>query len=249
MAQLVGILNITPDSFSDGGTYFAEHDAIERTTQLFADGAGIVDIGAESTRPGAQPLTADEEWQRLEPVLKVLLPMYPGLLSLDTYHPENVARAFSIGDVIVNDVTGMTNPAMVDIISELNPRVIVSQLPSADIQKAHTSKAPVSTVQEVKDDLLAKVRLLKSRGVDGGNIILDPGIGFGKTMELNAELVRFAEEVPEYQVMIGYSRKRFLGEGRMELAPNLEAGRIALSSGAALLRVHDVAGHRQLLDQ
>lgn len=246
MVQLVGILNVTPDSFSDGGNFLAHRDAIEQAKRLFVDGASIVDIGAESTRPHANPLTADEEWQRLEPVLKVLLPKYRDKISLDSYHPENIKRAFAIGPIIVNDVTGMNNPAMIAVVTKLKPTVIISHLPGVDIQKAH-HLVPVSSLKEVKTDLLSKARILESNGLKREKIILDPGIGFGKTMELNMQLLKFAEEVPKYNVMIGYSRKRFLGEKRMELEPNLKAGRIAIANGATYLRVHDVAGHSQLL--
>jgi dihydropteroate synthase len=246
MVKLVGILNVTPDSFSDGGKFFDTAVALTQAKRLFADGASIVDVGAESTRPHATPLTPDEEWQRLEPVLQELIRLYPGRISLDTYHPETVRRAFGLGPVIVNDVTGMNNPAMVDVVAEFKARVIVSHLSGPDIQAAHAGK-PVETVEEVKQDLLKKAELLKSKGLKQGQIILDPGIGFGKTMELNAELLKFANEVPGYEVMIGYSCKRFLGERRMELETNLEAGKVAASNGAAYIRVHDVAGHAQLI--
>jgi dihydropteroate synthase len=101
----------------------------------------------------------------------------------------------------------------------------------------------------VRDDLLNKAKLLESQGLQRQQIILDPGVGFGKTPELNNELLKFAEQTPDYQVMIGYSRKRFLGEHRMELEPNLAAGQVAIAAGAAYLRVHDVAGHHQLLQR
>ncbi|HVX23774.1 MAG TPA: dihydropteroate synthase [Candidatus Saccharimonadales bacterium] len=246
MTELVGILNITPDSFSDGGDFFRLEAALKCADQLFADGASLLDIGAESTRPGAKPLTASEEWQRLEPALSKLLPAYPGRISLDSYHPETIERAFTIGSVIVNDVTGLHNPAMVAVVTTLKPRVIISHLPGTDIQAAHQLK-PVTSVGAVKADLLATAQQLERAGLARQQIILDPGIGFGKTMELNAQLLSFAAEVPDYEVMIGYSRKRFLGEQRMELEPNLAAGRIAIQSGANYLRVHDVAGHAQLL--
>lgn len=247
MAELVGILNVTPDSFSDGGQFNDAEAAIKRAEQLFAEGAGIVDVGAESTRPNATPLTSDEEWVRLDPVLKDLLNRYPGKISLDTYHPETVQKAFKLGRVIINDVTGMNNPAMVALVSERGPTVIISHLPGADIQAAHRLM-PVADVTQVRDDLLAKAELLQSNGLRREQIILDPGIGFGKTPELNRLLLRFAADVPDYAVMIGYSRKRFLGDNRMELEPNLAAGRIAIAAGARYLRVHDVAAHRQLLD-
>ena len=245
MVQLVGILNVTPDSFSDGGDFFSAEDAVKRARQLFKDGASIVDVGAESTRPNAATVSESEEWQRLEPVLTVLLAEFPGKISLDSYHPETIRRAFAIGPVIVNDVTGMNNPAMIAVVASLKPRVIISHLPGRDIQKAHAD-APTATIQEVKNDLLAKAQLLQTKGLSKEQIILDPGIGFGKTMGLNRQLLRFAEQVPNFEVMIGYSRKRFLGENRMELEPNLEAGKVAIKSGAKYLRVHDVAGHKRL---
>ena len=248
MVELVGILNVTPDSFSDGGNFLDPADALAQAEKLFKDGASWVDVGAESTRPGAIPLTPAQEWQRLEAVLPALLVRYPGKISLDTHHPQTAERALALGDVIINDVTGMNNPAMVEVVARHKAQCIVSHLPGLDIQLAHQQKQ-ISDVQQVKDDLLAKLALLGDRGVPLGNIILDPGIGFGKTLQLNLKLLRFAAFVPGHKVMVGYSRKRFLGEHRMEPGPNLEAARIAIAAGAAYLRVHDVAAHKQLLDE
>jgi dihydropteroate synthase len=246
MTQLVGILNITPDSFSDGNQFFEPAKAIDQAEKLFKDGAALVDLGAESTRPGATKLTADQEWQRLKPVLKVLIERFPGKLSVDTYHPETAEKALNLGDVIINDVTGMSNPVMVEVVTRYKARCIVSQLPAPDTQTAHSSNL-IDDEEVIKNDLLGRAKLLESNGLQHDKIILDPGIGFGKTPRLNQDLIRFAEQLPDYQVMIGYSRKRFLGDHRMELEPNLLAGRAAIASGAAYLRVHDVGGHRQLL--
>ncbi len=246
MTRLVGILNITPDSFSDGGLYVEAQAALQKTIQLFGDGAGLVDVGAESTRPGAQPLTAKQEWQRLSQILQQLIEQYPEQISVDTYHPETAAHALGLGDVIINDVTGMGNPAMMKLVTEHKARCIISHLPAASPQAAHAGKL-VNDAQQVVSELLSKAEELQQKGLPKGHIILDPGIGFGKTEELNWKLLKFAKEVPDYPVMIGYSRKRFLGEQRMELEPNLKAGRIAIEAGAAYLRVHDVAGHRQLI--
>jgi dihydropteroate synthase len=246
MVQLVGILNVTPDSFSDGGLYDDPTKAVEHAEQLFKEGAALIDVGAESTRPKATPLSDEEEWQRLEPVLQALIPKYPGRISLDSYHPKTIKKAFNIGPIIVNDITSFNNPKMVDTVCALHAKVIVSHLPSMDIQQAHRLQ-PVDTVEQVKNELLEKAHLLEERGLPRNNIILDPGIGFGKTMELNKELLKFAEQVPDFDVMIGYSRKRFLGEYRMSLEPNIEAGKIAVSHGAKYLRVHDVAGHAEAL--
>jgi dihydropteroate synthase len=246
MLQLIGILNVTPDSFSDGGEFFDPDRAIEQAKKLFTDGASIVDVGAESTRPNAMPLTTDEEWKRLEPVLRILIPLYPNKISVDSYHPDNIKRAFDIGPIIVNDVTGMNNPDMVRVVSRLKPTIIISHLPGADIQKAH-HEAPVSSIKQVRQDLLARAKLLEDNGLKRDQIILDPGIGFGKTMKLNKELLNFPKQVPQFKVMIGYSRKRFLGDNRMDLMPNLKAGKTAAANGAAYLRIHDVRGHRDLI--
>jgi dihydropteroate synthase len=245
MVKLVGILNVTPDSFSDGGQFLEPGATIAQARQLFEAGADLIDVGAESTRPNATPLSDEEEWQRLEPVLKVLISAYPGKISLDSYHPATFQKAFAIGPVIMNDVTGFNDPAMVAVAAKYKPTVIVSHLPDMPLQEAHRL-APVDNVEAVKTDLLSKAQFLQSRGLSKQQIILDPGIGFGKTMELNVELLKFAQQVPGYSVMIGYSRKRFLGEQRMELEPNLEAGRMAIDHGATYLRVHDVAGHLRL---
>lgn len=245
MVKLVGILNVTPDSFSDGGQFLEPTAAITQANQLFKDGADLIDIGAESTRPNAVPLSDQEEWERLEPVLKVLIPAYPGKISLDSYHPATFHKAFDIGPVIMNDVTGFNDPAMVAVAAQYKPTIIISHLPDMPLQDAHRV-APVESVETVKTDLLTRAQLLQSKGLAQQQIILDPGIGFGKTMELNTELLKFSEQVPDYAVMIGYSRKRFLGENRMEPEPNLQAGLVAKAHGAAYLRVHDVAGHTHL---
>jgi dihydropteroate synthase len=246
MVKLVGILNITPDSFSDGGQFNTPERAIAHAGQLFEQGAAMVDVGAESTRPGAVALTPGEEWARLEPVLPVLMKQFPGKISLDTHHPMTAHKALLLGRVTINDVTGLTNPAMIGVISEFQANCIVSHLPGPDIQAAHSGEL-LDDMQVVVDDLYARASILRAEGLDIEQIILDPGIGFGKTPELNRQLLEFARYMPDYQVMVGYSRKRFLGENRMELAPNLEAGKVAIAAGAAYLRVHDVAGHQQLL--
>ncbi|MGH7195045.1 MAG: dihydropteroate synthase [Candidatus Saccharimonadales bacterium] len=246
MAKLVGVLNITPDSFSDGGQFVDPTAALRQATKLFDDGASLVDVGAESTRPGAAPISTEVEWQRLLPVLQQLIKRYPEQISVDTYHPETVERVLGLGDVIINDVTGMNDPAMVEAVVRHHARCVISQLPAGDPQAAHHGEL-IDDEQIIIDNLLAKARLLQKEGLPKDRIILDPGIGFGKTPRLNRELLGFAEKVPDYPVMIGYSRKRFLGDDRMELEPNLEAGRIAAAAGAAYLRVHDVAGHRPLL--
>lgn len=248
MTEIVGILNITPDSFSDGGMYDKPSLALARAAEMFAQGATIVDVGAESTRPNSTKLTAEQEWERLEPVLPQLINKYPGQISLDSYHPENIAKALQLGPVIVNDVTGMNSPDMIRVVLNYKPVTIISQIPNVDIRAAHTGQL-IDDINVVRDDLLHKKQLLLDGGMPAENIILDPGIGFGKTMELNAKLLEFAKLLPDDKVMIGYSRKRFLGENRMQLEPNLDAGKIAIVSGTAYIRVHDVTAHEKLVNQ
>lgn len=247
MVQLVGILNVTPDSFSDGGQFLGSDDAIKQAGKLFSDGASLVDIGAESTRPNAEVISSDEQWRRLEPILKVLIPKYPNRISLDSHDIRVIKRAFAIGPVIINDVTGFNDPAMMSLAVELDATIIISHLPAGlTIQQAH-EQMPIKSVSQVKNDLLAKAKSLQEMGLASDKIILDPGIGFGKIPEVNQQLLSFGELVPGYKVMIGYSRKRFLGEKRMEIEPNLQAGKIAIEHGVAYLRVHDVASHMELL--
>lgn len=249
--ELVGVLNITPDSFSDGGQFIDPAAAIAHANQLMLQGASLLDIGAESTRPGAEPLTPDEEWARLQPVLSSLISAYPDCISLDTYHPETVRRAArECGQFIINDVTAFNNPEMIEAAVDLSLRCVVSHLPThvgQDIQAAHKSPRLLRSGEQVRSELLARREEMIESGVSPGHIILDPGIGFGKAPELNMQLIQFAQLVPGIDVMIGYSRKRFLGEERMEAGPNLAAGQLAIASGARYLRVHDVAAHARLL--
>ncbi|HSW99877.1 MAG TPA: dihydropteroate synthase [Patescibacteria group bacterium] len=249
--QLVGILNCTPDSFSDGGLYLNPKKALAHAEQLFANGANIVDVGAESTNPKSASITPDEEWARLRPILEGLLPAFSDNISIDTHHPTTLERIVDLfGDCfIANDVTGMNDPQMRNTVARYKLRCIISHLPArfgTDIQAAHAD-ATMDDEQEVLQELLSRREQLLALGLSREHIILDPGIGFGKTMALNHTLLTFARLIPDSKVMIGYSRKRFLGEHRFETEPNIAAGKLAISAGAAYLRVHDVAAHARLL--
>lgn len=248
--QIVGILNYTPDSFSDGGKYNTPEKAMARTQEMFEEGASIVDVGGESTRPGAVPLTADEEWVRVGPLLELIIPGYTGSISFDTRHPENVRRAAQIGSFMMNDVTGFNSPEMQEVAAELGCEVICSHLPTeagTDIQAGHNNaEVQLTTVEQVLDQSLSRRDQLVKRGIQKDAIVLDPGIGFAKP-GLGWELLKFGALVPEHRVMIGYSKKKFLGAKRLELPVNLEAGAIAKAHNAAYIRVHDVKGHAVLL--
>ncbi len=239
--KLFGILNITPDSFFDGGEFIDPKKAIAQANKLFADGADFVDVGGQSTRPGAREIEGEEEWGRIELVLKEIM---SDKISLDTKHPEVAQKFLDFGGRILNDVSGFGDPRM----SELAPlfsMVIVNHFPGKTIGEVHEQE--ICSINQVKDELLARKEELIKSGVDLDKIVLDPGIGFGKTMELNRELLRFAEFVPGEKIMIGHSCKRFLGENRFDVQPNLEAAKMAIESGARFLRIHDVKEHKVIV--
>lgn len=254
MVEIVGILNLTPDSFSDGSKYNERDLAIDRAKELFADGAAIVDVGAESTRPGATPLKPDEEWERLGVILPELIKACPdGRFSLDTRHAETAEKALSIDEqIIINDVSGMKDE-MLDVVASYGGVCVIGHIPKGKtLENVHEGEL-LEDIEVVRDDLLARAEIVESKGIPKNNIILDPLIGFGKTKELNWELLEFAKQVPEYAVMIGYSKKRFLGGLRMKWQTNVAAGKIAALvaqnlSQPTYLRVHDVKEHVEFID-
>jgi dihydropteroate synthase len=245
--EIFGILNITPDSFSDGGLFFDTKKAINHAEKMFSQGADYIDIGGQSTRPQASEIFWREEWQRIEPALKKLLKLYPEKISLDTKHFQTAQKFLALGGRILNDVSGFQDCRMQELVVEFEPTVIINHFPGKTIQEVHEQK--IRSMKKVADDLLARREELIQRGFSDQKIILDPGIGFGKTMELNWELLKFSSFVPEQKVMIGHSRKRFLGTNRFEKNSNLYAAQIALDAGAQYLRVHDVELHENNLQR
>lgn len=240
--QLFGILNVTPDSFSDGGKFLQVEKALAQADKLMKDGADFLDIGGESTRPDAKHISAEEEWGRIEAVLNALMAQYGAeKISLDTKNAKTAEKFLKLGGKILNDVSGCQDPRMRELVAKFTPQIIVNHFPGKTVEEVHEQE--ICSMNKVQDDLLAMATVLQKEGVEKEKIILDPGIGFGKTMELNWELLDFAKKVPEFQVMIGHSKKRFLGERRFEDEINLKAGRRAIESGAAFLRVHSVRGY------
>ena len=248
MAELVGILNMTPDSFSDGGQNNSVETAVKHAEQMLSQGASIIDVGAESTRPGAEAIDWSEEVTRLAGLIQQAQAR-DWNISLDTYHPETVDWASKIlANFIINDVTGFRNPTMRQLAASTGNKVVVSHLPTVShkIQDAHQQK-PVDSIDQVVEELHQSVDQLVQAGVTQDNIIVDPGIGFGKSRQLNWRLLRFGLYMPEHEVMVGYSRKSFLGEGRLEIEVNYLAGQIAVEANVSYLRVHDVQGHAPLV--
>ena len=220
MTQVMGIVNVTPDSFSDGGQYFRPEEAVRRARNLIEEGAAIIDFGAESTRPGATPLTWEQEWSRLEPVLERFVnPPLP--ISIDTYHPETARRAIGLGATILNCVYAEPIPAMLTLLREFPQTELVM---------------PDCCWNQVADDVA-----LRSR------IYLDPMIGFGTTREEDLALLRAIPDLAKKgRVLVGASRKRIVKKltGEKVTGKNL-GGNLGIAvwcalNGAAVVRVHDV---------
>lgn len=245
-AKLVGILNVTPDSFSDGGQFLAMDKAVLQAQKLLSAGAGMIDIGGESTRPGAKKITPEQEWNRVKEVVKTLLQVVPAeKISLDTKNWRTAHKFLSLGGKIINDVSGGIDPRMHETIAKFDGTVIVNHFPGKNVAEVHEQQ--ISSINRVQAELLATKERLIIAGVDPKKIILDPGIGFGKTVELNWELLTFGSVLSSEKIYVGYSRKRFLGENRFEIATNLAAAQIAIDHGAKFLRVHDVDAHHVFL--
>lgn len=247
MSRLVGILNVTPDSFSDGGRFFSPESARRAIEDFIRQGADIIDIGAESTRPNATPLTAEEEWQRLEPVLRGLY-LHNITFSLDTRHAETARKALVYGVGWINDVSGFSDPAMVEAVRQSSCKLVVMHSLSVPADSSLVLPESVDAVQEVMAFGRARIAALVAAGIAKERIIFDPGIGFGKTAKQSHALVagigRFnALGVP---LLVGHSRKSFLGDKSQRDEATLTLSRQLMRQGVAYLRVHDIAAHRQL---
>lgn len=250
--KLVGIVNVTPDSFSDGGKFFEPHNAIRHALQLIDDGADVLDIGAESTRPYSKSVDADEQIKRLSPVLKEL----KGIsipISVDTRNSEVAEFALNNGASIINDVSGFDfDPKIVDVIAKFNAGVII-QHSKGEPENMQDNPFYTDVVEEVFLNLLKKVEYAVSKGIS--DIIADIGIGFGKTKENNFELLNRIEEFYSLNlpIMAGVSRKSLLGlsdsvDNNLKDTFTLAISYPLILKGVDYLRVHNVKLHRQLLD-
>lgn len=247
--QVMGIVNVTPDSFSDGGRYGTTRAAIAHAEQLIREGADLVDIGGESSRPGAVELTVDEELARVQPVLQAAVTM--GVpVSVDTCKPEVMRIALELGVDIVNDIRALTAPQAL---------AAMGAHPSAGVCLMHMHGTPQTmqtqagdgygdVVHDVADWLAARLHAVRAAGVAEERVVLDPGIGFGKTVEHNFALLARQRELLAIgrPLLVGWSRKSSLGAvtGRAvgeRLAASIAAALAAVAAGAAVLRVHDVA--------
>ena len=244
---VMGILNVTPDSFSDGGAFFNPANATDRAIRMLEEGARIVDIGGESTRPGAQAVDAEEECRRVLPVVEALARRGAGLISVDTSKAVVAERALAAGAHIVNDVTALTgDPAMLSVVRRYGAGVVLMHMQGSP-RTMQADPRYDNVVADIKAYLAGRLRDLTRSGLDPLTLAVDPGICFGKTVAHNLDLLRHLEELAELDrpILVGASRKSFLGKitGRDtsdRLAASLAAHAFAVLRGAHLLRVHDV---------
>jgi len=250
--RLMGVLNVTPDSFSDGGRYPSVEAALARARTMQAEGADLIDVGGESTRPGAAPVSPDEEKRRVLPVLEALLEL--GIpVSIDTRKPEVAAEALALGAHLLNDVGGLRDGRMVRLAAEYGVPVVIMHSPVNDPQTMMQHARYDDVVREVAGFLRHQAEGALAAGVPA--VVLDPGFGFGKRLEHNLELLRRLDELASlgHPVLAGLSRKRTIGELTGVDAPerrvcgSVAAHLAAVARGARILRVHDVAAHAQAL--
>jgi dihydropteroate synthase len=241
---VMGILNLTPDSFSDGGRFLAAEAALLHAREMAAAGCDIVDVGGESTRPGAAPVAEVDEVGRIEPVLTRLADALDVAISIDTYKSGVATRALDLGAVVVNDVWGLQkDPAMAETVATAEAAVVI-------MHNRVDKDASIDIIADIKRFFAHSLALAAAAGIARSHIILDPGIAFGKTARQNVEVVVRLRELMEFgcPILVGCSRKKFLGSlvdggTEAELIGTVAANLAACAAGASLFRVHDVAEH------
>jgi dihydropteroate synthase len=257
---IVGIINVTPDSFSDGGNFFSPAAAISQVERLLADGADIIDVGGESTRPGAAGVPEAEEWRRVEPTIRAVHERWPAVpISVDTVKAGVAAAALDAGAAIVNDVSGLrADPAMAGICADHGAGLIImhSRGTVADMATYVHADYGADVTAIVVDELQRQIEVALAAGIDPRAIVIDPGIGFAKrsthSLTVLAELPRVA--ALGYPILVGVSRKRFIGEITRVTRPadrtdgSIGVNVAALARGARLFRVHEAGAARHALD-
>ncbi len=251
---IMGVLNVTPDSFSDGGAFLNPSRAADRAWQMAEEGADILDIGGESTRPGSRPVPADEELKRVLPVLERLSDKYPLPISVDTSKSEVARVALGLGAVIVNDVTALgCDPFMAGEVAAAGAGLVLMNMRGTPLtmQKIPPSPDILREIEQWAEEAVARAR---NGGVSSEKLILDPGIGFGKTVGQNLEILRSLDRLAAagFPLLIGASRKSFIGEVLRDPQADRVWGTAASVAasvvlGAHIVRVHDVAPMRDVV--
>ncbi len=252
---VMGVLNVTPDSFSDGGLFLDPDRAVDQFYRLVDEGADIIDIGGESSRPGAQPVDVGEEWRRVGPILARVAANSPVPLSIDTYKAETARRAADSGAAMVNDISALRfDTEMARVVAEAGVSVILMHMQGTP---RNMQENPVydDVVKEIGEFFASRAQAALSAGIPSEKIILDPGIGFGKTLKHNLHILNRLAEFVElgYPVLVGVSRKSFIGkvlgdDAGDRLEGSLAAAVVAASAGAKILRAHDVRQTKRTLE-
>jgi dihydropteroate synthase len=243
---VMGVLNVTPDSFSDGGHFLPVEAAVAHGVRLAEEGAAIIDIGGESTRPGAAPVSVDEELRRVVPVVERLCAATQAVISVDTSKPEVIREAVAAGAGLINDVRALAEPGALEAAAASGCAVCLMHM-QGDPRTMQRAPSYVDVVKEVKAFLDEHVQRCRAAGVSSDRIVVDPGFGFGKTLEHNLELLRRLRELhDELPVLVGLSRKSMVGtltgRGAGERVPgSIALAVIAALNGARIVRAHDVA--------
>jgi len=244
----MGILNVTPDSFSDGGRFLDHDAAVGRARQMMAEGADIIDVGGESTRPGSTPVTAEQEMERVIPVIEYLSRNMDIPISVDTYRGNTAEAAIKAGAHMLNDVWGLkADPEMGRVAAQYRVPICIMH------NKANTEYD--NLIEDIIRELSQSIEMALKAGVKDENVIIDPGIGFGKTWEQNVQVMRHLEQFKQlgYPILLGTSRKSFIGRVLdLPVEERLE-GTIAttvagIMKGADIVRVHDVLQNRRAAD-
>jgi dihydropteroate synthase len=243
---VMGVVNVTPDSFSDGGRFLPLEAAVAHGVRLVEEGAAIIDVGGESTRPGAAPVSVEEELQRVVPVVERLRSMTQAVISVDTSKPEVIRAAAAAGAGLINDVRALAEPGALEAAAASGCAVCLMHM-QGDPRTMQQAPRYVDVVKEVKAFLDERVRICRAAGVSPERIAVDPGFGFGKTLEHNLELLRRLRELhDELPMLVGLSRKSMVGALTGRNAGERVHGSVALAviaaiNGARIVRAHDVA--------
>jgi dihydropteroate synthase len=243
---VMGVLNVTPDSFSDGGRFLPVEAAVAHGLRLVEEGAAIIDIGGESTRPGAAPVSVEEELRRVLPVVERLRQATQAVISIDTSKPEVIREAAAAGAGLINDVRALTEPGALEAAAASGSAICVMHM-QGDPRTMQRAPSYVDVVKEVKAFLDEHVQRCRAAGVSSDRIVVDPGFGFGKNLEHNLELLRRLGDLQgEWPLLVGLSRKSMVGTLTGRSAGERVHGSVALAviasiNGARIVRAHDVA--------
>ena len=252
--QIMGILNVTPDSFSDGGSFSNLDDALFQTQKMLSEGASIIDVGGESTRPGATPVSLQEELDRVIPIVVAIKARFDVVVSLDTSSAQVMTEGAQQGAGLINDVRALTREGALDAALATKLPVCLMHM-QGNPQTMQKNPNYSAVYNEVIGFLLERAQLLINKGLDKNQVLLDPGIGFGKALEHNLELLNNLDQIVShgFDVLIGASRKSMIGqvleaEVQNRLYGTLGAHAAAFSKGASIFRVHDVKSHYDMLE-